>query len=126
MVRCRALRAAGSTAVCFAALSLSSCAGPHPIDPARPPAFDARDVLEFDIRGKHVALRSVTFASDSVSGVPWQYPTDPRVSYPIAKMSQVKVTRANEGSTGFAKFVFGAFIGFALLVFLLHHLIPDT
>jgi hypothetical protein len=39
---------------------------------------------------------------------------------------QVKVTRANEGSTGFAKFVFGALIGFALFVVLLHQLIPDT
>ena len=126
MVAWKPLRSVGSTAVCVAAFSLTSCAGSHPVDPTRPPTLDARDVLEFDFRGKHVALRSVTFASDSVSGVPWQYPTDPRESYPLVNISQVKVTRANEGSTGFAKFIWGAFIGLALVGLLLEHLLPYT
>jgi hypothetical protein len=119
-------RAARTAAACVAAFSLAGCAGPHPVDPTRPPTLDARDVLEFDIRGKHVALRSVTFASDSVSGVPWQYPTDPRESYPVANISQVKVTRATEGNTSVVRFVWVAFVGLGLIALILKQLIGDT
>ncbi len=97
-MRIRALVSGGlATLVLIAGCSSTS----HPIELSARPAFDKRDVLEFRYHGSKVALRSVMFSADSVTGVDWRYPTDPRKAYATSEMSQPRVHRTTDaGSDG--------------------------
>jgi len=102
-----------TSALLVSTIFLSSCApGAQTIALTPTPTLDRKDVLEFKHHGEHVAITAVTFAGDSVSGVDWRYPTDPRHSYARADMSNVTVTRA-QSAGGQAV---GAVLGLGLLV----------
>ena len=69
----------------------SACATAHPIDLTPKPAMDQRDVLEFRYRGQSIALESVRYTADSVTGIPWHSPADPRVGYLLKDVTNAKV-----------------------------------
>jgi len=71
-------------------LMVAGCAPSHPIDLAPKPTMDARDVLEFRYRGETITLESIRYTADSVTGIPWRQPTDPRVGYLLADVTQAK------------------------------------
>ena len=96
---------------------LAGCAAAaRPVDLTARPSFDERDVLEFTVHGRHVSLQSVRVAHDSVSGIPWQYSTDPRASYAIADVSQVMVDRAEGATGGLGRSILGVGLIVGLLV----------
>ena len=105
-------------------LAATACATPHPIDLAPMPAMDQRDVLEFRYRGESVTLESVRYTADSVTGIPWHAPTDPRVGYLLKDVSNAKVYgtgKSADQGTRTALVVMGATF-FALLALLAYAL----
>ncbi|MES1258967.1 MAG: hypothetical protein ABUL71_00125 [Gemmatimonadota bacterium] len=71
-------------------LVVAGCASSHPVDLLPKPAMDPRDVLEFRYRGETITLESVRYTADSVTGIPWRAPTDPRTGYLLADVTQAK------------------------------------
>jgi len=98
------------SAIVALALFLAACVNnPQPTSLSPRPELAERDVLQFEYQSKTVAIKSVQFTADSVSGVDWRYPTDPRMAFPVGALSNVKVIRA--GEVGGAKVLKGLFLG---------------
>ena len=71
-----------ATAMFAVALLLTSCAtSTHPIVLTTRPTLDKRVVLEFKDHGKKYSINNVTYAGDSLSGIDWRYPNDPRQTH---------------------------------------------
>ena len=101
----------------LAGVIMAGCSvGGHPIALVPQPALDDRDVLEFKDHGERVSIQSVKFAGDSVSGVNWRYPTEPRHSYALADISESKVNRASDAAAGMGQTVLGLGLLAAVLV----------
>ena len=98
----------------------SACATAHPIDLSPRPALDPRDVLEFRYRGESIALESVRYTADSVTGIPWHAPTDPRVGYLLKDVTNAKAYATGQSADQASKATLvGLVVGFFAFLALL-------
>jgi hypothetical protein len=110
-IRASVVTSARARALKIAALLLfvGGCIGnPQPISLANRPTLAPDDALQFEYREHSYTIKSVRVSADSVSGIDWRYPGDPRITFPIASLSKIQLHRA--GETGGGEIVRAVFI----------------
>lgn len=106
----------------LAAIALNGCgANWRPVPVATPQNLKPATVLEFHARDQLVRLHGVTFARDSVSGIPWLEHLSChtcRVHYALADISQARIGEPGRAAWGIVLPVAAVFGLFGLVRFL--------